>query len=206
MVARCPRPKRERPPGLVPDPPTFPPAFRAAASACATKGLAACARVDLMRPGRMRNSRSSSIATPRTVQNSQQKQSDERNAHGAAGCCTVPNWQNKPIIPTVWPACTARRFMGHRLRRTRAAGGTRPTLRAPEGAAADPGRGGNGPTGETRAKCATNGRRKSRPTAPRVRPHDSPPRRPRSGRGPSLRASRHPGQLAPGLPPAALCW
>ena len=69
-LARWPRPKRERLPDVTrPDRETPPPAFFAAASACAMKGRVCCARVERMRPGRMRNSCSSDMAHPRTVQN-----------------------------------------------------------------------------------------------------------------------------------------
>src|SRR3546814_19900819 len=62
-VARWPRPKRERFPELIlPERETLPPARWAAASACAMKGRACCARVERMRPGRMRKSSSPLMA------------------------------------------------------------------------------------------------------------------------------------------------
>src|SRR5699024_3419990 len=82
-LARRPRPKRERlPEETRPDRDTPPPAFRAAASAWATKGLAAWARVERMRPGRTRNSCSSAIGILRAVRNTAQNQSDDGGAHG----------------------------------------------------------------------------------------------------------------------------
>jgi hypothetical protein len=90
MLARWPRPKRERLPDVTrPDRETPPPAFFAAASTCAMKGRACCARVDRMRPGRMRNSLLSDMMRPRTVQNSEEKQKDRRGAHGARKRYTV---------------------------------------------------------------------------------------------------------------------
>jgi hypothetical protein len=45
------------------------------------KGRAACARVERMRPERMRNSRSSAMARPRNVQNVLERQGHELAAH-----------------------------------------------------------------------------------------------------------------------------
>jgi hypothetical protein len=83
-VARWPRPNRERLPELIlPERETLPPARWAAASAWAMKGRACCARVDRMRPGRMRKSSSPLIAgTPHIVQT---RGNPWRNG-GYAGC------------------------------------------------------------------------------------------------------------------------
>ncbi|MFA6968600.1 hypothetical protein [Bosea sp. (in: a-proteobacteria)] len=63
MLARWPRPKRERLPATIrPERETPAPAFFAAASACAMKGRARCAPDERVRPGRMRNSVSSVTA------------------------------------------------------------------------------------------------------------------------------------------------
>jgi len=74
---------------ILPERETRPPAFWAAASAWATKGLACCARVERIRPGRMRNSLSSDMGRPRTVQIIKENQEEERAAHGARQRRTV---------------------------------------------------------------------------------------------------------------------
>lgn len=70
---------------------TPPPAFFAAVSACATKGRACCARVDLMRPGRWNSAVTGHDAIPRTVQKGPENQEDGREAHGARQRRTVRN-------------------------------------------------------------------------------------------------------------------
>ena len=116
MVARWPRPKRERdgvPLLIVPRRETVPPAFWVAARTWATKGRACWTRVERMRPGRMRISLSFFIAgLPHIAPRPCFQRRTAANAHRAEGAHIAEKRHNplkshnrpEPHIAAFYPA------------------------------------------------------------------------------------------------------
>lgn len=111
-LATRPRPKREPLPGLMrPERETCPPAFCAAASACAMKGRARWIRDDRILPGRTRNSRSSAMAGHRNVLIMTKIQQVEIAPHIALMRCKVRMIRETPIKTIPRPRRNVRSFI-----------------------------------------------------------------------------------------------
>jgi hypothetical protein len=96
---------------ILPEREMLPPAFRAAASAWAMKGLVLCAPDDRMRPGRTLNSRSSAMAALGNVRKVSQIQHLGLSAHIAEDQANVRKAPENPKETTDQPRRNVRLFI-----------------------------------------------------------------------------------------------